>query len=210
MAEKTFASPARHVAIPIGLLLISAALLATARAAPEQFVIDSHHTYTSFEVRYLFVSTQHGRFNRTTGKAIFDPAAETGSLDIHIDARSISAGGERLERFLRGEDFFNVDHFPDIAFQSTSMRFADGKPHTIAGRLTLLGVTRPLTLTVLYYGCTPLPRVARVACDIDAVTTLRRSEFGMTSVPGFVADEVKLLVQAAAVREEAPRANEFQ
>ena len=188
----------------MAVLALATLLPFSVQAAPEEFIIDPAHTSATFEVRHLGISTQRGRFNHTIGKAIFDTEAKTGNLEIRIDARSISTGSEVLEKFLRGEDFFNVEKFPDVLFQSRSMSFANGKPEKIDGDLTLLGITRPVTITVLSYSCTRLPFLVRVTCGMDALATIRRSEFGMSSVLAFVSDEVKLLIQAEAIRQEPP------
>jgi polyisoprenoid-binding protein YceI len=180
------------------------ALSPIAKAAPEEFTIDPAHTYTTFEVRHLGISTQRGRFNRNTGRAVFDAEAGTGNLDVNIDARSIDTGHEGMEKLLRGEDFFNVEQFPEIVFRSTSVSYAQGKPEKIEGELTLLGKTKPISITVLNYNCTRLPFLIRVTCGMDAQTTIRRSEFGMNSMLSFVSDEVKLLIQAEAIRKEPP------
>lgn len=186
------------------LLLLGGLRPDLAGAAPEEFVIDPNHTYAAFEVRHLGISTQRGRFNRTAGKVTLDAGAERGNVDINIDARTIDTGSEAMEKLLRGDDFFNVEKFPDIVFHSQTVVFAEGKPASIEGNLTLLGTTRPVTLTVIGYVCTRLPFLVRTTCGLDAFTTIRRSEFGMTSLMSFVGDEVKLHIQAEAVRQEPP------
>ena len=196
---------------PLTLLLLLLGGLSTdlARAAPEEFVIDPNHTYATFEVRHLGISTQRGRFNHTAGKVTRDAGAEHGNVDINIDARTIDTGSEAMEKLLRGDDFFNVEKFPDIAFHSQTVVFAEGKPASIDGNLTLLGTTRPVTLTVTGYACTRLPFLVKTTCGLDAVTTIRRSEFGMASLQKFVGDEVKLYIQAEAVRQEQPQPPPF-
>lgn len=94
--------------------------------------------------------------------------------------------------------------FPEIVFRSTAVSFAQGKPEKIDGELTFLGVTKPVTITVLSYNCTRKPFLIRLTCGMDATTTIRRSEFGMSSLLSFVSDEVKLLIQAEAIRKEPP------
>ena len=196
---------------PLTLLLLLLGGLSTdlAGAAPEEFVIDPNHTYATFEVRHLGISTQRGRFNHAEGKVTLDLGAERGNVDINIDARTINTGSEAMEKLLRGDDFFNVEKFPDIAFHSQTVVFAEGKPASIDGNLTLLGTTRPVTLTVTGYACTRLPFLVKTTCGLDAVTTIRRSEFGMASLQKFVGDEVKLYIQAEAVRQEQPQPPPF-
>lgn len=173
-----------------------------AHGAPEEFIIDPAHTYATFEVRHLGISTQRGRFNQASGKAIFDADNNTGSLEIKIDARSVDTGNEAMEKLLRSEDFFNTEKYPDITFESKSISYVQGKPDKIEGELTLLGVTKPVTISVLNYNCTRLPFLVRLTCGIDATTTIHRSEFGMTSLLRFVSDDVTLLIQAEAFRRE--------
>ena len=67
-------------------------LPAAAMAAPESYTIDPFHTYPHFTVSHLGFSTMHGRFDSTSGKIVLDRAARTGSVEITIDAASITTG----------------------------------------------------------------------------------------------------------------------
>ena len=176
--------------------------LLSARAAPEEFTIDPQHTYTTFEVNHLGISTQRGRFNDTSGKVIFDPQEGNNNIEIKINAGSVDTGNESMEKLLRSEDFFNTEKYPDILFRAHKVIFNNEKPESIEGELTLLGVTKPVTLNVLGYNCTRKPFLIRLTCGIDATTTIKRSEFGMNSFLSFVSDEVKLLIQAEAFKRQ--------
>jgi polyisoprenoid-binding protein YceI len=68
--------------------------------------------------------------------------------------------------------------------------------------LTLRGVTRSMSLSVTYYACARLPFGVRITCGMDAQGVIKRSCFGMDSLLAFIGDEVKLLIQAEAVRQE--------
>ena len=70
-------------------------LPAAAMAAPESYTIDPFHTYPHFTVSHLGFSTMHGRFDSTSGKIVLDRAARTGSVEITIDAASITTGDAR-------------------------------------------------------------------------------------------------------------------
>jgi polyisoprenoid-binding protein YceI len=187
-------------------LLAGITLATAASAAPQEFSIDPAHTHATFEVNHLGISTQRGRFSGAVGKVLLDAEAGSGSLEIALDARSISTGSEFMESLLRGNSFFNVEQHPRITLQSQSIQFEGGKPVRIDGQLTLLGTTRPVSLAVVGYDCTRKPFLIRVTCGMDAQTVIKRSEFGMTSVLGFVGDEVRLLIQAEAVRQDVPAA----
>ncbi len=171
------------------------ATLGTASAAPETYAIDPTHTFPSFEVNHLGFSTQRGRFNKTTGSIVLDRAARKASVDISIDANSISTGLEKLENHLRAEDFFDTARYPAITFKSTAASFKGDKLATLSGDLTLHGVTRPVTLTVTAFHCGHNPVYKKDACGADAVATIKRSDFGIKYALPAVSDEVKLLIQ---------------
>jgi len=190
-----------HKPIVIAFL---AAISAAANAAPEEFVLDSDHTFPTFEVRHLGIATQRGRFNRTTGRIFLDLAAATATVDISIDARSVTTGSDTLDKLLHGKDYFAVDNHPSITYTASNAPLVEGRQSTIDGQLTFLGITKPVQLKVLNYACTRRP-LGALRCGVDLATTIRRSEFGMTTMLSFVGDEVTVLVQAEAVR-PAPQA----
>lgn len=188
------AAPAAAVALLVAAL--------TAQAAPEEFDVQPSHTYPSFAVGHLGISTQHGRFDRTTGRIVLDREAGTGSIDLAIDAASVSTGNAALDEVLRGEDFFNVGRHPRLTFRSRDIAFEGGIPKRAAGELTLAGTTRPIEVSVTRFGCTRLPFFVRLTCGADVEARLRRSEFGLTAFPAFVGDEVRLEIQIEAVKRE--------
>jgi polyisoprenoid-binding protein YceI len=173
-----------------------------AQAADTTYTIDPTHTYPSFEVSHLGFSTQRGRFDRTSGTITLDPQAQTGSADILIDTASVDTGLGILEERLRGPLFFDVAQYPGMSFKSDSFRFEQGRLAGVDGILTLLGVSRPVSLTVTGFKCGPnLAEQFRFACGADAEATIRRSEFGMKGYLPFVGDEVKIRIQIEALRD---------
>lgn len=165
-------------------------------------MIDPAHTFATFSVRHLDIATQRGRFDRTSGRAALDAQAGTGSVAIEIDAASVSTGNPRLDETLRGEDFFDTERHPRIAFRSTRVEFDGDKPARIEGELTLLGVTRPVALRIERFACTRKPFLVRTTCGADATASLSRSAFGMKSYAAFIGDEVRLDIQVEAVKQE--------
>jgi polyisoprenoid-binding protein YceI len=103
---------------------------------------------------------------------------------------------------VRGEDFLDAGRHPTMTFRSRSIAFDGGVPRSVSGDLTLAGVTRPVELRVLRFGCTRLPFLVRTTCGADVEGTLRRSEFGLTAFPGLVGEEVGVRIQVEAVRQE--------
>lgn len=182
-----------------------AALLALpAAGAPEEFVVESAHTYPSFAVGHLGISTQHGRFDRTSGRIVLDREAGTGSIDIAIDATSVSTGNAALDAVLRSDEFFNVARFPQLTFRSARLEFDKGVPKRAFGDLTLAGTTRPVEASVRHFGCTRLPFLVRLTCGADVTARIRRADFGLDAYSAFVGDDVELSIQIEAVKQEPP------
>ena len=183
---------------------LALACIPPAFAAPEEFEIDSGHSFPSFEARHLGIATQRGRFNHTTGSIMLDREAGTGSVEVTIDASSIDTGNDTLDKLLRGPTFFDAAKFPEIRYKSAQASLVEDKPTVIDGELTLLGVTRPVQLSVSNYRCTRKPFLVVLRCGVDMTSTFRRSDFGMAALTGFVSDDVTILIQAEAVQKAQP------
>ena len=184
---------------PAFALLIT--LATPAFAAPVNYTIDANHTFPLFETDHLGFSTQRGRFNKTSGKIVLDVAARTGSVDVSIDAASIDMGFAKWNDNMRGEGFFNTAEFPTISFKAERLVFDGDKPVSAEGSLTLLGVTKPVTLTLTRFHCAPHPLNKRETCGADIIARLKRSEFGMTKYIPSVSDEVRLIIPVEAYKE---------
>ena len=183
----------------IGALALALPLAVS--ATPESYTIDPTHTFVYWEVDHLGVSMQRGRFDRTTGKLTLDRAAKTGGVDLAVETASLSSGdhqkGSRprtLDDHLKTADFFNVAEFPRMTFKSTGVKFAGDNPSEIAGQLTLLGVTKPLTLKVERWVCKDNPMNKKPMCGGNASGTVKRTDFGMKYGVSVIGDEIRLWV----------------
>jgi polyisoprenoid-binding protein YceI len=183
------------------LALIVAATLAAPVIAADSYTIDTRHTFPSFEINHLGFSTQRGRFDKTSGKLTLDLAAKRGSIDVVIDANSINTGLEELHQHLKGEDFFDTAQYPTLSFTSKSLKFNGDQLVGADGELTLHGVTKPVSLTIDAFKCAPHPMNKKPMCGANAVTTIKRSEFGMSKYVPAVSDEVKIAIQIEAVKD---------
>jgi polyisoprenoid-binding protein YceI len=181
---------------------VALALPLGALAAPESYTVDPYHTHPHWEVNHLGVSNWRGQFEKTAGKFTLDHAAKAGSIEITVQTASVSSGdhdkGSRqrsLDEHLRSPDFFNVAEFPTMTFKSTSVKFTGDNPGSIEGNLTLLGVTKPLTLRVENWKCQPHPMTKKDMCGGNASGAFKRTDFGMKYGVPNVSDEIKLWIQ---------------
>jgi polyisoprenoid-binding protein YceI len=183
------------------LIAAFATALTVPALAADSYTIDPRHTHPTYEVNHFGWSTQRGRFDNVTGKVTLDRAAKRGTLEVSIDVASVSTGVDKLDEHLRSEDFFNVAKYPTMTFKSKQVNFNGDKPASVDGELTLLGVTKPLTLTITSFHCAPNPFAKKEACGADAVATIKRSEFGMNTLLPGLGDEVKLLINVEAFKD---------
>ena len=172
-----------------------------ASAAPEIYIADPAHTFPAFEISHLGFSTMRGRFDKTAGKILLDPATKKGSVEVSIDATSINTGHQKRDDHLRGPDFFNVEKFPALTFKSKEFALNGDKLTKVPGELTLLGVTKPVTLQVTGFRCGAHPVNKKEMCGVDASTSIKRSDFGMKYGLPAVGDDVKIAVELEALRD---------
>ena len=183
------------------LVATLAATLAAPVLAADTYSIDSRHTLPSYEINHFGWSTQRGRFEKVTGKIVLDRAAASGSVDVTIDVTSVSTGIAKLDEHLKSEDFFNVAKYPTMTFKSKKLHFSGDKLTAVDGELTLLGVTKPLTLTISGFQCGTNQMVKKDACGADATGTIKRTEFGMAKYAPALGDDVKLLINVEALKD---------
>ncbi len=98
-----------------------------------------------------------GKFTRTSGKVTLDRAGKNGTVDITIDASSIDFGHAKMEEHARKGDFFNVEFFPKITYKGKVSKWNGEAPAAVEGEMTMLDVTKPLTLTINSFKCIQHP-----------------------------------------------------
>lgn len=185
-------------------ILLTASLPLSAQAASESYTVDPLHTFPHFTISHLGFSTMHGRFDKTSGKITLDRAARKGTVDITIDAASVDTGYAKRDEHLRSPDFFNAVEFPGITYKSDSIRFKGDTPKRIKGKLTMNGVTKPVTLAIHDFHCAPDPMDPthqKYKCGADASAKIKRSDFGMTTFLPNIGDDVKMQFEIEAYRD---------
>ena len=167
----------------------------------ENYRVDPLHTTATFSVSHLGLSLQRGSFGRTTGTVMLDRTAKKGSIDVAIDAASVTSGSLSRETMLKGEDYFNVAQFPLITFRSTNLKFDGDRVVGAEGELTICGVTKPVMLSVADFKCAIHPATKKPACGAEVTASVKRSEFGMTKNQASTADDVNIAVAIEAIQQ---------
>jgi polyisoprenoid-binding protein YceI len=177
-------------------------LAAAGAACAQTYVIDGSHTAPMFEIRHMNMSKQRGFFTEAMGTIRLDRAARSGSIDVVVSTGSVVTSSRVLTDVLKRRDWFNVEQFPAMRFAATDLAFEGDVPVAANGELTLLGVTRPVTLAIADFRCGTHLVYRRAMCSAEATATIRRSEFGMTSgLPNVAGDEVRIVIPVEATVE---------
>jgi polyisoprenoid-binding protein YceI len=179
----------------------------TAQAAPglPAWTIDVAHSEVNFRIRH-FMSRVSGTFTDWSGTIQGDPANWAGgSVTATINVASIDTRQERRDADLRSARFFNVDSFPTITFVSRSV-VQKGDSLTIAGDLTMRGVTKPVILKGAVLGVMP---GERPRAGFEVATTLNRLDYGVAwnrVLEGggtMLGDDVEIRINVEALRQPA-------
>ncbi|MBC8056988.1 MAG: polyisoprenoid-binding protein [Rhizobiales bacterium] len=183
-------------------LIASLALAAAGVAQAQTYAADPTHTFVNFEIKHNATSTLRGRFDKKDGSVTIDRAAKTGKVDFTIDMTSVSTGVAPLDTHLKSKDFFNATEFPTAKFVGDKFVFDGSKVTSVAGTLTMLGKTLPVTLTATGFNCADNAMLKREVCGGDFETTLKRSDWGVSyGLTYGIPDNVRLLVQVEAVKQ---------
>ena len=186
-------------------LALTAALLApaTAQAAPEKYTYDPAHTQIMFSVSHLGFSFSSGKFTEFSGGFTFDAdKPQDSSVNVTVKTDSINMDSEAWDKHLKNADFLNVEKFPEMTFKSTKVEPTGKNTGKVTGDLTLLGVTKPVTLDVVYNRSGVHPYSKNYIAGFSASGMIKRSDFGMTyGLPG-VGDDVALNIQVEGIRQD--------
>lgn len=181
-------------------LLLFTSPLGQAWAAPEVYVIDPALTKPSFEVDAVGFFRTRGVFNAIAGELTLDRASRTGSIEVVIQTGSLSTGSERKDAFLKGKEFFHSEVYPSAVFKVERFEFDDSQAVDAQGTLTMLGISKPITLTITDMRCEPRGAERLMTCEGMVSTRISRANWGMDRYSLLVSDKVSINVAVLAVR----------
>lgn len=139
------------------------------------WAIDASHSEVGFQVRHLMVSKVRGSFATFSGAITV--AGDTASVTVEVDPASINTRDENRDQHVRSGDFFDVENHPKWSFVSTSVK-ANGNDITVAGDLTMRGITKPVVLEGEFLGTNTDPW-GNTKAAFEASTTVNRKDFGI-------------------------------
>jgi polyisoprenoid-binding protein YceI len=197
-----------HHPSPIHIVLMLAAVTTpgTLRAAPATYRIDPEHFSIAFLVEHAGYERLIGQFTKAEGEFVYDEETHRlHSARVDVRADSVFTNHDKRDSHVRSGDFLDAKAHPVVRFVARQYRADGAAGGTLTGDLTLRGQTHPVQLQVTLNKAAPYPFGHRkYTLGISATATIRRSRWGMSYAVenGLVGDEVKLLFELEALRED--------
>ncbi|MGA2374259.1 MAG: YceI family protein [Candidatus Sulfotelmatobacter sp.] len=193
---------------PLLTSVIAVASLLTLSAAAQDkdkntWQLDPPHSSAQFSVRHLGVSTVRGAFTKVSGTVHYD-AANPGKASIQatIESASVDTRVEMRDNDLRSPRFLDAQKYPTITFQSKKVEPAGAGKLKVTGDLTIHGVTKEVVLDV--DGPTPAINDPmgkdRLRMGASATTKINRNDFGITSLPGAIGDDIAITLDLEMIK----------
>jgi polyisoprenoid-binding protein YceI len=181
------------------LLVFLVAGATEVRAAPTTWEIDSTHSSLLFRVKHMNVSHVWGRFDEFSGSFTMDDEnLAQAKVQVTVQVASVDTGNAKRDQHLKSPDFFNAAQFPTMTFESKTVARSEGG-YDVTGDLTIHGTTKSVTLPMKKVGeASDLEGHRRIG--FDGTLTIRRSDFGMSTMIGPLGDEVLLTLAVEAVQ----------
>jgi polyisoprenoid-binding protein YceI len=171
-------------------------------ATETKWVLDPMHSEVQFKVKHLVISTVTGFFKSFEGEVLTESDDfQDSKIDFSLDVASIDTTQEARDQHLAGPDFFDAATYPKISFKSTSLTKVDDSEYTLAGDLTIKGITKPITLNV-EFGGTATDFYGNTKAGFEITGKINRKEFGLTwegiTEAGaiVVGEDIKLIINA--------------
>lgn len=188
MSIRTFAT---------SLVSLIALCLASVQAAPTTWDIDASHSGVGFKIRH-FVTKVPGSFSDFKGTIVFDDEDVSNmKAEATIKVASVNTNSKGRDDHLQRGDYFNAEQHPEITFTSTKWEKTGENTYKMTGDLTMLGVTKPVTLDVTFVG-TAEGRGGKKLAGFEGKGTIDRTEWGLTSGQPAVGKDVDIEISIEA------------
>ena len=170
------------------------------------YQLDPAHTRLGFAARHALVTRVHGSFDSFEGQLHLDASNQARcSVVLTIDAASIRTNNADRDAHLRSSEFFDVERYPKITFESTALTALGDRRYRVTGDLTIKAITRPVDLDLTYQGNCVDP-YSQLRVGIEGSGALKRSDWGLTwnaalEAGGLVlSDRIDLEVDISAIK----------
>jgi len=175
--------------------ILVCALLIAGAASAQNWSLDKAHSKLGFSITHLSVSEVEGAFKSFDAKisSAKDDFSD-GVVELTAEVASINTDNDGRDKHLQSPDYFDAAKFTTITFKSKSLTKVEGKKYKLSGDLTMHGVTKPVTLDVVFNGTIEHPRSKKTIAGFKITGILKRSDFGIsTGTPAaMLGDEITI------------------
>jgi polyisoprenoid-binding protein YceI len=181
-------------------LALGGGFIVQAAVSAQGWRIDAEKTAIGFKIDAVGFPATRGRFTRYQGRILLDfdhPAKSFTSFTV--DSGSVELGSKAFDDFVKSAALLDVTRFPTLSFTSTEVEKLDPRTARVTGNLTMLGVTKPVALTV---NVETEPSGKRRIVAFSATGTLKRSDFGMIFGIPLLDDALEITVKTRALSDE--------
>ena len=194
--------------IHIALIFVAAWMfVSTVQARGADWTIDKAHSSIYFGIRHIY-ATVRGSFDEFGGKIQFDPADLGRSrFDFTVAIKSINTDNAKRDEHLLSNDFFDAEKYPEMTFQSSSIKHLGGDRYAVEGILTIKDVSRTATIPFTYFGSKTNPfDPKQLVAGFEAHLTIDRIVYHVGSGKyfhmGALGKDVTVLITLEATRDK--------
>lgn len=177
-------------------LFILLTLFSVSGFAQKTWKSDKAHSQLKFDITHLGISTVSGAF-QDFDATIIENKADFSDAKFMLTAKtaSINTGVEKRNDHLKSEDFFGVEAHPELTFESTAIKSLGNKKYKLDGNLTMHGVTKPVSLELVYRGSVENPMNKKMIAGFRATGMVKRADFGIGPkfAPPMLSEEVQII-----------------
>lgn len=141
--------------------------------------------------------TAKGTFSKYQAEIEFDPdLPEQAAIRVKLDMNSVATGTSDIDATLQTAEYLNPAKYPSSEFVARGAKLNGDGLYVLNGRLTLKGVTRPVTLPFSI-------QIKDGTAIVKAETKIDRLEFGVgpETIAGLAIDkDVKLTINLTALK----------
>lgn len=173
------------------------------------YTIDPSHTRLGFVARHAMVTKVRGNFNDFSGSGYLDPENPSDSnVAVTIQATSIDTRNEDRDNHLRSNDFFAMEQYPTLQFESTMVEQLDPDTFRVTGDLTIKAVTKSVAIDFDYEGAATDP-FGNQRVGFEGSLVVNRKDFGLEwNAPldtggVLVSDKVTLEFEISAIKQHS-------
>lgn len=166
--------------------------------------LDPAHTLIGFTARHAMVTKVRGSFAEFSDKIVIGEDVKDSTIEVSIKTASVDTGNADRDAHVHGEDFFDVEKYPEMTFTATSIDL-EGNQGTITGDLTIKETTKPVTLEVEVFGVEEDP-FGNTRAGFEATTQINRTDFGvdfqapLKSGGMLVSEKITIEIEGSAIK----------